>query len=162
MGSCGRVGCRPATQLRRQQLVQNSPARPTRHGLEAQKPRRWIIIIIRGERVVGFPFHPHMQQVVRAPRRSGIGGIFAISICALRLGTGPVHFSIRVLVLFYCKGWPRWRRASTTEARIEKEVRHKMADVWSEARNGGHRPSGMDAPMRVGSEAGGSPGPISP
>ena len=50
--------CRPATQLRRQQLVQNSPARPTRHGLEAQKPRRWIIIIIRGERVVGFPFHP--------------------------------------------------------------------------------------------------------
>ena len=39
--------CRPATQLRRQQLVQNSPARPTRHRLEHEKPRRWIIIIYR-------------------------------------------------------------------------------------------------------------------
>ena len=37
--------CRPATQLRRQQLVQNSPARPTRLRLEREKPRRWIIII---------------------------------------------------------------------------------------------------------------------
>ena len=38
---------RAATQIRREQLVQGSPARPMRHGLEAQKPRRWIIMIYR-------------------------------------------------------------------------------------------------------------------
>ena len=54
---------RAATQIRREQLVQDSPARPTQHRQREQKPWRWIIIIIRGERVVGFPFHPHMQQV---------------------------------------------------------------------------------------------------
>ena len=49
-----------ATQTRRQQLVQDSPALPTRHGLEAQKPWRWIIIIYRGESRVGTPFQPWM------------------------------------------------------------------------------------------------------
>ena len=52
-----------ATQTRRQQLVQDSPALPTRHGLEAQKPWRWIIIIYRGESRVGTPFQPWMQHV---------------------------------------------------------------------------------------------------
>ena len=54
---------RPATQLRRQQLVQNSPARPTRHGLEAQKQWRWIIIIYRRESRVGTPFQPWVQYL---------------------------------------------------------------------------------------------------
>ena len=51
-----------ATQTRRQQLVQDSPALPTRHGLEAQNPWRWIIIIYRGESRVGTPFQPRMQH----------------------------------------------------------------------------------------------------
>ena len=54
---------RAATQIRCEQLVQDSPARPTRYGLEAQKPRRWVIIIYRGKRAVGSPFHPHVQHV---------------------------------------------------------------------------------------------------